>query len=293
MVTAIQPKYSTFRDVLALTKPRITLMALLVAVVGMMLAPRGFSWIQAACALLGIGLLVSGSSAFNMYVERDFDKLMSRTRHRPLPAGRMKPALAYVVGWLLSIMAIVALWLGANPLTCLLGIASLFGYVVVYTPMKRMSSFALVVGSIPGAMPVLLGYTAVSGKVDAVGVALFLVAFFWQLPHFIAISMFRSKEYANAGYPVIPNVIGIPWAKFWTVVTTVLLILSSLLLPAFHAVSSFYTATSLLLGVAFIAICLRGIRRENYIIWSRRIFFFSLIYQTVLFVVLAVDVILR
>ncbi|MEI6790351.1 MAG: heme o synthase, partial [Myxococcaceae bacterium] len=214
-------------DLVALTKPRITLMTLLVAGGCMMLAEAHFSLPNACLALLGIALLVSGSSAFNMYIEREHDKLMDRTRNRPLPAGRLKPAWALWVGFVTSILAMPALVLSTNWLTAWIGFGSLIAYVLIYTPMKRLSTWALVIGAFPGAAPALMGYTAVSGKIDITGLALFGLAFFWQLPHFIAIGIFRKEEYTKAGFPVIAQVTGEPLAIILTVLTTVLIVINA------------------------------------------------------------------
>ena len=279
------------RDMLALTKPRITLMTIIVALGSMFLAPAPVSWLQAICALTGIALLVSGSSAFNMYIERDLDGLMTRTKNRPLPSGRMKPIWALSVGWILSLLAIPALWLGTNPLTVFLGIFSLAAYVLVYTPMKQMSSFALVVGAVPGAMPALMGYTAAFGEVDRIALALFGVAFLWQLPHFIAISMFRCDEYTRAGYPVVPKIVGERASILLICASSALLVLTSSLLWWFGVGQLIYVSSATLLGVWFLYESVRGFFVKDVIAFSKRVFFASLVYQMLLFMFLAVDVI--
>lgn len=279
------------RDVLALTKPRITLMTIIVAAGSMCLAPISISFMQAICAILGIGLLVSGSSAFNMYIERDLDALMTRTKDRPLPSGRMRPFWALLAGWTFSLLAIPALWFGTNPLTVILGIFSLVAYVLIYTPMKQMSSFALVVGAVPGAMPALMGYTAAFGEIDRVALALFGVAFLWQLPHFIAISMFRCEEYTRAGYPVVPKVVGERWSVWMIFASSVALVATSFLLWWFEVGHIIYAASATALGVWFLYESVRGFFVSDLTAFSKRVFFASLIYQMFLFLLLAIDVI--
>ena len=276
-------------DLVALTKPRITLMALMVAGGCMLLSDLTLSWQQAVWALLGIALLVSGSSAFNMYWERDYDGLMERTRLRPLPAGRLDPKWALRIGFLTSALALPALWFSTNLVTVILGFFSLFAYVLVYTPMKRMSTWALVVGAVPGAMPALMGYTAVSGEIDEVGLALFGLAFFWQLPHFIAIGIFRKEEYEYAGYPVIAGVVGEPAAILLSLFTTVLIVLNAGLLWWLDIGGLFYALLSTLLGAWFLLIAVLGFFSRDIKSWAKKLFKASLIYQSLLFLALAID----
>ena len=167
-----------WHDLLSLTKPKITLMTMIVSLGSMLLAPVHPTLVQGLLALLGIAFLVSGSSAFNMYMEREYDGLMSRTKNRALPAKRLSPFWAIVIGSLCSVFGILALYFGSSPLTVWLGIFSLVAYVLIYTPLKRVTSLSLIVGAIPGAMPALLGYTAALGQIDNASLALFGVARF-------------------------------------------------------------------------------------------------------------------
>lgn len=276
-------------DLVALTKPRITLMTLLVAGGCMMLAEAHLSLTDACLALLGIALLVSGSSAFNMYLEREHDKYMERTRHRPLPSGRLKPVWALGLGFIASVLAMPALLLSTNWLTACLGLGSLVAYVLIYTPMKRLSTLALVIGAVPGAMPALMGYTAVSGKIDMTGLALFGLAFFWQLPHFIAIGIFRQEEYTKAGFPVIVKVTGEFLAIGLTVLTTLLIVINAGLLWWLEIGGVFYGCVSTLLGIWFLLIACLGFFSADTKIWARKLFMASLVYQGLLFMVLALD----
>jgi protoheme IX farnesyltransferase len=182
-------------DIISLTKPRITLMAVLLAMAGALQSKNIFLFTSMLWSILGIGLLVSGSSVLNMYVERDLDKKMDRTKDRPLPAGRLNPLWALAFGCLLSLVSCWVFFLNNNYLTLCLGIISLFVYILCYTPLKKKSWIALLVGSMPGAMPVVLGYTSVSHVIDMKAVALFLWAYLWQIPHFLAISLFRAGIY--------------------------------------------------------------------------------------------------
>lgn len=281
------------KDIAALTKPRITLTTLIVAIGSMGFARTPMALTQIIFALLGVALLVSGSSAFNMYIERDYDALMLRTQSRPLPSGRLSPQWALAIGWILSLLALPILYFGTNPLTLILGFASLIIYVLVYTPMKRQTSLALFVGAIPGAMPALMGYTAATGAVDLPGILIFSILFFWQLPHFIAISIYRGQEYTNAGYPMLPDYFGLFGSKIAVFATAIMLVLSSMTLWWFQIGGFIYQIASSLCGLWFIIICLSGFVAKDSDAWSKKVFVASLKYQVVLFLVLAIDLIVQ
>ena len=197
MKTATQTAQTiAFRDLVALGKPRVTRMVLITTAAGIWLAPTPLRTARAVVTLIGVMLVVAAANALNMYMERDVDALMSRTRNRPLPAGRLAPEIALGFGIFCAVIGLPFVRLGANPLTAALSMASLVLYVGAYTPLKRVSPWSLVVGAVPGAIPALLGWTASTGHIDAPGLAIFGVLFVWQIPHFIAISMFRADEYA-------------------------------------------------------------------------------------------------
>ncbi len=208
----------TLRALGELSKPRITLMAWLCALLGALLgqgsgALSTFSLAYALLAASGTGLLVAAANALNCWMERDIDGHMTRTRGRPLPSGRLDPAVALTAGVLCGAGAVAAL-LYFNPLTAALGLASLVVYVGIYTPLKQRSCVALWVGAIPGAMPPVLGWTATHGALSAEAYALFLWMFCWQIPHFIAISNFRWPEYEAAGLKTVTRSVGEPYASW-------------------------------------------------------------------------------
>jgi protoheme IX farnesyltransferase len=270
-------------------------MAVLVAGGALLLAPQHMAFVPALLSLVGIALSVMGAGALNMFIERDVDGLMARTKNRPLPGRRLDPMVALVVGGVLSVVSVPFLVVTANVLTAGLTAFSLFLYVLVYTPMKRTSPWSLVVGSIPGAMPALMGYTAATGSIDAVGLALFGIVFFWQLPHFIAISVYRELEYTAAGHKVYPAVWGLPWSKALIVGTSVPLVAVSLALWPLGVAGTVYATVAGLLGVWFLALCIKGFTlddRKADNAWARRVFIGSLVYQTALFGALAVDVVI-
>lgn len=191
-------------DLFELTKPRITMLVLITTAVGYVVAWRGaFDPATFIAAMLGTALLSGGASALNQYVERDFDARMNRTRHRPLPSGRVQPADAAVFGLVLSGAGLLLL-AAAGWLTLLLGAAALASYVLAYTPLKRVTSLCTVVGAVPGAIPPMMGWVASRGSLDAGAWALFAVLFLWQLPHFLAIGWMYREDYARGGFPMLP-----------------------------------------------------------------------------------------
>jgi protoheme IX farnesyltransferase len=282
---------AAMRDVVALTKPRITFMMLLMTATGIWLAPVPLATARAAATLVGVALLVAAASALNMYLERDVDALMRRTRNRPLPAGRLKPEIALGFGIFLAVFSLPLIRLAANPLTAGLGLASLLLYVIAYTPLKRRSTTALVVGAVPGALPALMGWTASTGRFEAPGLAIFAVMFVWQIPHFIAISMFRADEYARAGLKVVPNQHGLDGARFRIVVWSLAQFAASLAVVRAGVGGRFYLGAAFALGAVLIALCGFGLRastREQMSRWAKWFFLYSIIYLPVLFAALVI-----
>jgi len=191
-------------DLVELCKPRITLLVTLTAAAGFLLAsPEGIDPVRFANALVGTALVAAGSAGLNQFVERDSDRRMRRTAQRPLPAGRMSPdgALAWAV--LLATTGLLQLLLLVNALTALIGATTLVAYVLVYTPLKRVSALATVVGAFPGAAPPVMGWTAASGRLELGGWVLFALLFLWQLPHFLAIAWLYREDYRAAGMPLL------------------------------------------------------------------------------------------
>lgn len=274
-----------WRDVLALGKPRITFMVLVTMAAGLWLAPSPLSTPRAVMALIGVALIVGAANAFNMYMERDTDALMRRTRNRPLPAGRLQPEVALAFGLFCAVLAVPLVRFAANPLTAALALASLLLYVLAYTPLKRRSTWALVVGAVPGAIPPLMGWTASTGHIEAPGLALFAVLFVWQIPHFIAISIFREDEYARAGLKVVPVERGLDGARRRIVLWSLAQFAASLLVVQAGVAGRFYLGAAFALGAVLMALCGLGLRpmtREQTSRWARWFFLYSLIYLPVL-----------
>ena len=277
------------RDVFALAKPRITLMVLLTTAGGLWLSPARASKATIAFALLGTSLIVAGANALNMYIERDIDGFMKRTKDRPLPAGRMSARFALIFGVILSVAAVPVLALGVNGTTALLAVLANLLYVLAYTPLKQRSHWALQVGAVPGAIPPLLGWTAATGRVDEGGLVLFAILFLWQIAHFHAIALFRKLEYGRAGLVVLPNVEGDEAARHSIVRHASALAAISLLLYPLHVAHAIYLASAMVLGAGFIGVALLGLRKNVTLKWARGVFGASLLYLVALFAAIAVD----
>jgi protoheme IX farnesyltransferase len=283
----------SIRDLVSLAKPRITLMVLITTAGGLSLAGNAggasVSPLTFVLTLLGTALVVGSANTLNCWMERDTDKLMARTRLRPLPDGRMQPALALLFGLLLGAVAIPLLTLGVNRLTGLLAAIALVSYVGVYTPMKQKSPAALLVGSVPGALPPLIGWTAATGRLEWAGLVLFGILFFWQLPHFIAIAIFREEEYTRAGIKVLPAVRGLRVAKWHAVLHSLLLLSVTVALVPLRVAGTFYLVAALALGALMLAMAVRGLSPDAGHKWARQLFAASLVYLPLLFAALAFD----
>lgn len=277
-------------DLWELTKPGITGLVLVTTAVGFYLASTGPpDAVLALHALWGTGLLAAGTNALNQFAERDIDAGMRRTRTRPLPAGRLRPgtALAYSVG--ISAMGAVHLAVFVNPLTALLGVAALVIYIFVYTPLKRVTPLCTVVGAVPGAIPPMMGWTAVRGELDLAALVLFGIVFLWQMPHFYAIAWLYRQDYARAGFPMLPVVDGGDQRTARQIlIYTVALLVVSLLTSVLGLTGAIYFVGALSLGLAFLALGV-GLARNRTGLGARRLFFGSIIYLPVLLILMVLD----
>ena len=280
-------------DFVALAKPRILMMVLITTSGSFWLATGGSDFQRLLYTLVGFGLVVSGANALNMYIERDTDRLMTRTQGRPLPAGRLQPRMAMVFGIVMVCLGFPVVIALVNLVTALVIFVSLGLYVLVYTPLKRHSSFALLVGSIPGAAPPLVGWTAATGTLeipgDLPGLILFAVLFLWQVPHFLAISLFRKDEYARAGLQLLPLEIDDDSAKHQAIFYLLALVPVSLLLVTVGAAGMIYLIAAMFGGLVFLGVGLLGLRKDAGEAWAKQLFIVSLLYLTGIFGALVVD----
>lgn len=214
---------SMWRDLLDLTKPRLGSLVMSTVFVGLILAPRTISFFNGLIGFCLTFLLVMGAAAYNCYMEKDIDGLMDRTKNRPLPSGRMKPRTAFIYSVALMSFALLGLAYFTNMTTAILGFIAAALYLFAYTPLKQKSVLALYIGAIPGAIPPVMGWTMVMGKMDSMAWALFWILFVWQLPHFMAISIYLAQDYDKAQIKVYPNSFGRELTKWGIFLLTVLL----------------------------------------------------------------------
>jgi protoheme IX farnesyltransferase len=290
VIAAHPARAASARDFVALVKPRITMLVVFTTAGGLWLAPVRAGARTIVFTLLGTVLIVAAANVLNMYLERDSDALMTRTMRRPLPAGRMDPQVALRFGLVLAAISVPLLTFAVGAVPGLLASLALVSYVLLYTPLKRQTAAALLVGAIPGAIPPLIGWTAAQGRIELGGVLLFAVMFLWQVPHFLAITLFRKQDYARAGLVVQPNEPGGEAEARRNIVRyTVALVFVSLLFVPLGLGGTLYLVTALLAGTGFLACGLAGLRKGADERWARSEFAASLLYLTVLFGMLMLD----
>ncbi|HEY0838952.1 MAG TPA: heme o synthase [Vulgatibacter sp.] len=275
-----------FRDLVALTKPRITAMVVFTAAGGLWLAPERPSLFVMLVSILATGMVVSAANALNCWLERETDARMNRTRRRPLPAGRLSPQLALAFGLGLAVTSLAMLTFLVNPLAGLLAFIAFVSYVWIYTPMKRMSSDALLVGAVPGALPPLIGWVSATNRIDLPGLVLFTILFVWQLPHFLAIAILCQEDYARGGHKVFPVVRGEAAARRWAVVWSVAQLAVSLLPVPLGLAGWPYGIVAAVAGLAYLAYAVTGLRNGGGKAWARRLMLSSVAWLGVIFTAL-------
>ena len=280
------PTGALIRDTIELTKPRITTMVVFTTAMGLWLAPGSIGVARTALLLIGQAMLVGSANIFNSWYERDVDGLMHRTRLRPLPAGRLDPWAAVALGVGCGVFAIPILALAINPLTALLGAIAHATYVLVYTPLKRISPWALEVGAIPGAIPPLMGWTAATGALALPGWFLFGILFFWQIPHFLAIAIYLEEDYRRGGFKVLSVVRGPKASARWLAGYTFVLVAVSLLAQPLGLAGFPYSIAAAALGAGFLAAARQGIWGRVEGAWARRVMLYSIGWLTALMVAL-------
>jgi len=273
-----------------LTKPRITVLVVLTAAAGFCMgSATGIDYVGLLNMAVGIALLSSGIATLNQYLERDLDRLMRRTQARPLPAAKLKPAEAAMFGVLLSVIATAYLALFINPLSAVLGVATLASYLFVYTPLKTKTTLSTVLGAFPGAMPPFIGWVAATGAITIEAWVLFAILFLWQFPHFLAIAWMYRDDYARAGIRMLPVVE--PEGKITgqqIISYTLLLVPVSLLPAAIGLAGSVYLVGASVLGLVFLYFSARAALERT--AWqARRLLLASVLYLPALFVLMVLN----
>ncbi|UQT52106.1 heme o synthase [Bacillus velezensis] len=287
----------TIKDFIILAKPGIIISNSLAALGGFWIA-----WLQSertgggpgifaamAVAMIGTALVMASSTVFNNFFDRGMDAKMARTRTRASVTGKIPPPVMILYGTCLGACGFIML-ASLNVLTAVLGLLAFLLYAVVYTLwFKRQSVWSTFVGSFPGAAPPLIGYCALAGYIDMPAILLFAIMFLWQPPHFWAIGIRRKEEYRAAGIPLLPIIKGnratkIKMLRYIAVLTAV-----SLLVPLYIDVSPFYTASALLLGAIWLYRSVKGFQAADDTQWSKGMFFYSIVYFSLLFLILMAD----
>jgi protoheme IX farnesyltransferase len=277
-------------DLYALTKPGITRLVLVTTAVGYYLGSTGpLDWLGLVNVVVGTGFLAAGTNALNQYTERRVDAAMQRTRGRPLPAGRLRPATALVFSTGISLAGALYLAALVNAPTAALGAAALLIYIFAYTPLKRRSWLATLVGAVPGAVPPLMGWTAATGRLGTLGWVLFGIVFLWQMPHFYAIGWMYRQDYARAGFPLLPVIDDEGARTARQIVAYTLALLAVSVLTTFMGLTgAIYLWGALTLGCAFLGLGV-ALAVERTGARARRLFLGSVIYLPLLLALMVVD----
>ena len=288
------PRRARAAAFVALTKPRIVELLLVTTVPSMVLAERGLPslWLMAA-TIVGGSMAAGGANALNMYVDRDIDRLMHRTRNRPLVTGAVRPVEAIVFAVALTVGSFVWLWAFVNLISAALAAAAALFYVFVYSLwLKRTSIRNIVIGGAAGAVPTLVGWTAVTGSLDWPPVVLFAVIFYWTPPHFWALAIRYRSDYEAADVPMLPAVAGLRATARRIVAYTLALWALTLVLVPVASMGVLYVMAALLLGAGFLALAVDVLRRPDPA-RSMRLFGWSNAYIVLLFGAVAADVLIR
>jgi protoheme IX farnesyltransferase len=278
------------RDYVALTKPRVVLLLEVTAVAAMVMAAHGLPrWDLLVATVIGGWLAAAGANAINCWFDRDIDADMGRTRSRPLPAGRVDPAHAFTFGMALALASFLLLSITVNLLAASLTMAAFLFYVLVYTMwLKRSSMQNIVIGGAAGAIPPLVGWAAVDGRLSLTALFLFAVIFYWTPPHFWALALLIRGDYARARVPMLPVVAGDRQTRQQIVLYTIILVLVTVLPALTRSFGILYIAGAAVLDAAFLADAVHTVSNPT-ARSARRLFYHSMLYLALLFAVMAVD----
>ena len=289
-VSAIPRAHSRTTDFFALAKPRLNLLVVVSALAGYVMASGDTHdvW-RLLCMIAGTGLVAGGASAFNQILERGPDALMKRTRLRPMPDGRLATREAWVFGVVMTVAGLAILALGANLLSAAVAFVTMASYAVIYTPLKRLSSFSTVIGAIPGALPPVIGWAAALNELSHGAWVLFGIVFLWQLPHFLAIAWIYREDYARAGFPMLPVIEPDGRSTALQAVICALALVPLSLAPTLIGMTGpIYFTGALVLTLIFAGLALKFATTRS-IPDARRLFFGSIIYLPLLWMLMIAD----
>ena len=280
---------ATPRDFFALLKPRVMVLVVFTAIIGMMLAPGSINPVIAFTAILCIAVAAGAAGAINMWYDRDIDAIMTRTIHRPIPSGRVPAGEALGFGIILSGGSILLMDLAVGHVAALMLAGSIGFYVFIYTMwLKRRTAQNIVIGGLAGAFPPMIGWASVTGGVDWVSLSLVLIIFLWTPPHFWALALYRSQDYARAGVPMLPVIAGAAATKRQIVLYSFALVASSFLPQILGALGWFYGVSALVLGAVFIVMAI-AVARTDSDKPAKQLFGYSILYLFILFGLMPID----
>jgi heme o synthase len=283
-------KRSRFHEYFELTKPRVVALLVFCAVIGMFLAVPGIPrWQALIFGTLGIWMASGSAAAFNHLIDQRIDKVMARTANRPLATGNLTPKQVFLFAMGIGIVSMLILYFLVNPLTALLTFCGLIGYAVVYTAyLKRATPQNIVIGGLAGAIPPVLGWTAVTGSLHPYALQLCLIIFVWTPPHFWALAIFRREDYSRAQVPMLPVTHGVVYTRWHILFYTILLFLVTML-PYFTGMSGLlYLASAVVLGGGFVYYAIRMLNPPDEL-FSMKVFNYSIVYLMALFAFLLLD----
>jgi protoheme IX farnesyltransferase len=281
---------TSIRSFVVLAKPEITLMVMISAGFASLMASDSLRIIALVHSVVGTGLLAGGASVLNQFLERELDRKMRRTARRPLPAEELSPRQALVFGVALSFSGMLYLLLLLNALTALLGLLTLISYLFIYTPLKTRTSLCTIVGAIPGAAPMLMGWAAAQNNLAPEAWALYLILFLWQFPHFYAIGWLYREDYARAGMKVLPAIDDEDGKTTFRriLISTQLLIIASLLFTLAAPASLVYVVIALSLGLSFYYVAYRASLSRSKLA-AKTLLHASVIYLPLLYLAMLLD----
>ena len=286
----MQAARSSFNNFLALCKPRVTMLIVFTAMIGMFLATPGMVPLQILlAATIGIGMASGAAAAFNCLVEQAIDAKMARTRGRPLPTGQVTSKQTFIFASIMASIGLAILYIFVNPLTMWLTLATFVGYAIIYTIfLKPATPLNIVIGGLSGAMPPALGWAAVTGTVSAEAWILVLIIFAWTPPHFWALALYRRDEYAKSGLPMLPVTHGEEYTRLQILLYTIILVAVTLMPFAMRMSGFIYLASAAILNTVFMWYALSLYRKYSDAL-AKSMFKFSILYLTLLFAALLVD----